>query len=230
MNDSYSILFAALVVTIGSACGDSRSNNGGDSGVGGAHVGGANAGASGAASAGQASGAGSGGSSEGGASGDFGDCGSRAPETDCSKAAMCVEVACGLLTSQLDKDGCLRKACASDADCGAEELCFPGPVVAQVDALSPRFDPNCSASGTRCECSGKDVANGAVAYCAPRTTVLGDWGCVESTFLMQDCAQFAAWISAAEMSLAQLTLYMTTQSRAQSCVTAAKEKLAQMCE
>jgi hypothetical protein len=139
------------------------------------------------------------------------------------------QTACGAISSQLDEGGCVRTRCTSGADCANDELCFPGPVIAQV-GRNARFDPVCTTDSTgRCECIGKTIANGAGAYCLPKSTVMGSWGCVWDSDLNYHCPAFAEWISEAKALLASLSLYETTATGAQSCIIAAEEKFAKLC-
>src|SRR6187431_1781835 len=166
----------------------------------------------------------SGGAPSAAGSGSNGKCGARQPDSACVKEAMCLKTGCGMLNSQLDADGCLRTACSSDSDCGSGELCYPAPVVAQADAQLARFSPTCTASGSSCACTGKDARDGARAYCASETMVLGDWGCSWSTSLMGKCSEFSAWIAAAQTLLGGLSLSASVKSRAEACVAEAKQR------
>jgi len=134
-----------------------------------------------------------------------------------------------MLNSQLSSDGCLRATCKADADCAADELCFPGPVVAQVDALNPLFAPTCEPNGTRCDCTSKTVDTGAEAYCAARATVFAGFGCLNRPSIRDDCAKLAAWIGGAEALMASLTLEPTVATAAQACITRNSEYHQQNC-
>jgi hypothetical protein len=169
-------------------------------------------------------------SGSGNGSGDFAACGAAKPATSCVKDALCASVSCGMLTSQFSSEGCLRKACTADADCGADELCFPGPVVAQVDATSPRFAPTCTANGTRCDCTGLSAESGAKAYCAPKADVFAGFGCLTRPSVKNDCSKLASWIAGAEALLKTLTLEQTVATTAQSCITQATEHHDQNCQ
>ncbi len=159
----------------------------------------------------------------------FAQCIGNPPNSTCDQPGTCLEAACGTLTSELDTNGCVRKACTSDGVCGADELCFPASVVIQTDALTPRFGVKCQPSGDRCQCTGTDVRTGAGAYCVAKTTVLGDWGCLLLPSVTGNCSAFAAWISAANTELGKLTLYSTVQTRAATCVQMARDKYATVC-
>lgn len=159
----------------------------------------------------------------------FDHCGDSAPTSACSVEGTCLEASCGHLFSELDEDGCVRAPCIADSDCDEDSLCFPGPIVYQSDAMFPRFGLQCSEEGTRCSCVGRDVRDGAAAYCAPRTLVLGDWGCTPSPELTGNCMVLSDWIAAAEALLTGLTLYQTVGTRVQTCITQAQENFTQNC-
>lgn len=221
----------ALVVTVACqatlGCGSDVSNGGSANTAGGGSAG------SGAVASGGTSSSGAPATSSGspGVAGGGGDakCGARQPDSACVKDAMCLKTGCGMLNSQLDADGCLRTGCTSDSDCSSGELCYPGPVVAQADALLARFSPTCTASGSTCACTGKDARNGAPAYCVSETIVLGDWGCSWSNSLMSKCPEFSAWVTAAQTLLGGLSLSSGVASRAEACVTEAKQRYATAC-
>jgi hypothetical protein len=46
---------------------------------------------------------------------------------------------------------------------------------------------------------------------------------------MADCAQFSAWIAAAQALLSGLNLYSTVQTRANACITEAQQRYADSC-
>jgi hypothetical protein len=181
--------------------------------------GGSGAGVSAGGSAGASAGSGA----------DFAQCGQHQPGGTCSKDALCLSVSCGMLTSQLSSDGCLRATCTADADCANDELCFPGPVVAQVDATTPRFAPSCQANGTRCDCTGATLDSGAKAYCAPKADVFAGFGCLPRASIRNDCTKLASWISGAQALLGSLSLEQTVATTAQSCITDAMDYHQQHC-
>jgi len=213
-----------LCVACGNEDDTKPSGSGGGAGTGMPQAGSGSGGTSG--SGGNTAGGTAGGSAGGGTG--FEQCTTK-PASTCSKDATCVEASCGMLNSQLDAGGCLRTTCDSDADCGAAELCYPAPVVAQVDMATPRFAPTCTPQGNRCACVGLTLATGAKAYCAPSATVFGEWGCVTRPSVMDDCTALADWLSGAESLLASLTLEATVRTRAQACVTAASDHHQQTC-
>lgn len=204
-------LIVTAVFAVG-GCASSAAGSNGGAGAGAAGSGGATGGAGAQASGGA-----------------FAQCAGNAPSSTCTQAATCAESSCGRLTSQLDTNGCIRSACTSDTDCAENELCFPASVVAQTDALTPRFGLNCQPSGNRCQCTGTDVRTGAGAYCALKTAVLGEWGCIFSTNITGNCTVFSAWLSAADAELGKLTLYATVQTRAAACLQTAHERYATTC-
>jgi hypothetical protein len=59
--------------------------------------------------------------------------------------------------------------------------------------------------------------------------VLGDWGCSWSSSLMSKCAEFSAWNAASEALLGGLSLSAGVTTRAQACVTEAKQRYATAC-
>jgi hypothetical protein len=213
------LAFCWTVGQLVAACGssDDRNSGGVTASAGGSSMGGAlTAGASGSPSIG-----GSGGSTG------FAQCGSHTPDSQCTQAATCAQTACGAQMSQLDTNGCVRPNCRADTDCAASELCFPGPVANQLDA---RFAPTCVLQAdSTCKCTGKDARSGAGAYCVERALALGDWGCTWNTRITGNCADFSAWIAAAETLLSTLTLYSTVQTGAAACITRAQQDYAAAC-
>lgn len=168
-------------------------------------------------------------SSTPGPSDEFAICGAKKPNSTCTKSGTCLQTACGALSSQLDEGGCVRTRCTSAADCTSDELCFPGPVIAQVGS-NARFEPSCSPdSAGRCACTGKTISDGAGAYCLPKSVVMSTWGCVWDIDLNYDCLAFDKWLNDARALLATLSLYETTKTGAQACIAAAEQKFADKC-
>lgn len=224
--------FACLVLTLLTGCssegeGEGDGGNGDSGGSSGSGSGGKSSGGGGAGTSGSA-GTPAGGSSGAPGSG-FDHCGESAPNSTCTKELTCAQLGCGQLESRLDADGCMRQSCTSDADCAADELCFPAPAVYQVDAAFPRFDPTCTVSGQACQCTGKTVSQGAEAHCGPKTEVFGGWGCSFSTYVTDDCELFATWLSDAQAFLDGLTLEATVETQARACITQAQEQYDESC-
>ncbi|HYP99036.1 MAG TPA: hypothetical protein VER96_10195 [Polyangiaceae bacterium] len=206
----------ALLVTSAAFSGLACSSS--DSGGGGA--GGSTTGSGGAPSSGA-------GASGMGTVPDWSQCGSGAPDSQCSEALTCHFADCGKVGSRLDDQGCLRPACTSDALCQAGEVCFPGWVV-QTSVIGSANFKRCAVSDQgQCVCFGQPIGSGP-AYCVSSSLASAATGCALDSAVISDCKKLTSWISAADTFLATLTLSDGVSTLAQSCVAAAKDKATQM--
>ncbi len=208
-------LWVVSALLLATASCSSSSDSGGAAGAGGTVSGGA-----GASGAGGTSAAGSG-------AVDWSQCGARAPDSTCSQALTCHFADCGKATSRLDENGCLRSECTADSACQSGEVCFPGWVVYTSVVGAANFKRCATSDQSSCTCFGQAIATGP-AYCVASALAAASTSCVLDPSIVHDCTKLKAWVAAADSFMATLSLSAGVTQSAQTCLTSAKDQLAQL--